>query len=78
MPKFVTISRRWNQPEISIDVDGDGIDIKMKMEDFIQALKLELGSPLNIITKKQLSKRVSVAANAVLGGIKKETVKIIR
>lgn len=38
----VTISRKWHQPHIQIDLDVAGISIEMTMADFIDALAHEI------------------------------------
>ena len=40
--EYVTISRKWNRPNIEITVTIEDISLRMSMDDFTEALKAEL------------------------------------
>ena len=44
MKTVLTISKKWNSPQIKITVGQEGIELQMDMADFREALKRELGS----------------------------------
>ena len=62
---LVTVSRKWHEPFIRVDVTGIGIGITMTLEDFVEALEHEMGVP------------VRAAAEKVVTGMKAETTKAI-
>ena len=39
---FVTVSRRWDNPQISISITGDEIALSMALADFLTALRQEI------------------------------------
>ena len=43
MKTVLTISKKWNQPQIKITLGQEGIELQMDMTDFREALKRELG-----------------------------------
>lgn len=67
MEKFlVSVSRKWHEPFIRVDVTSVGIATTMSLEDFILALEAEAGcGPL------------SAAAARVVAGMKTETTKAL-
>lgn len=68
--KMITILRRWNNPNIQIQVTDQSIELTMTLDDFILALADEVaeplvrqvvqdaGSPLLLLTNAQLEKRL--------------------
>lgn len=98
----ISIMRRWNSPEISIVLTEDGISIGMSLTDFVTALTDEVaeplvrdvvqtaGSPVFVMTKTQLEKRLVVAiesrrsreifeaaAERIVAAVKRETTKAV-
>lgn len=64
--QLVTVSRKWHEPFIRVDVTSIGIGITMTLEDFLLALEKEAGcSPL------------AAAAARVVAGMKQESVKAL-
>jgi hypothetical protein len=45
MKQYVTISSKWNTPEIITTVTNEDISLTMDLKDFIEALKEELDIP---------------------------------
>ena len=41
----VTIIRKWNDPEIRVSIDSEGIGICMELSDFVRALADEVAEP---------------------------------
>lgn len=77
MPDFVTVTRKWNNPEIFSTVNAESISLSMKIEDFKEAVKMELGSVAFVFTKDTLSKKIDDAFQRVLQGIKEESSKVV-
>jgi hypothetical protein len=73
----VVITRNWHQPEISMLVTDERIELWMDMDDFVRAVVAEVGNPTFMVTGKQLQARLAAAAETVLSGMKRETVKIV-
>lgn len=71
----LTISRNWHEPTIQHTVNLESIGLTISLEDFVRALKEELGSPTMIITKAQLSIRMDAAIARVISKIKEESIK---
>lgn len=77
-PKSViTVSRKWNNPEIKICVTNEEINLEMSIEDFKEALIQEIGSVSLVFTEKQLRERVTKSINNVIQGIKEESIKVV-
>jgi hypothetical protein len=62
---LVSVSRKWHEPFIRVDVTGSGIGITMTLDDFIQALSIEVGVNL------------APAAERVVAGMKLESTKAL-
>ena len=77
MKSVVTISRHWKDLKIRTDISTEGIAIQMSMEDFITALKQEIGSVTWVVTQKAFDKRLDAAIEKILTGMKEETIKVI-
>lgn len=73
----VTISRNWNNPKITTTITGEHISIQMSIEDFVTALKAEIGSVTWVMTKAGFEARLDAAVATVLQGMKDETVKVV-
>lgn len=73
----VTISRKWNNPKITTTITGEQISIQMSMEDFVTALKAEIGSVTLVMTKAGFEARLDAAVANVLQGMKDETIKVV-
>jgi len=43
---FVTVSRKWTQPQIEINITGDEIALSMPLSDFLAALRQEIDTQL--------------------------------
>lgn len=74
----VVVSRRWNNPTITIDVTADEIAIAMPIEQFLEAAALEVGNPVGILTGGQLRNKLLAAAEVVIDAMKQETRRVIR
>jgi len=77
MKSIVTISRHWKNPKITTSISTDGIAIQMSMEDFVTALKEEIGSVTWVVMQKTFSERLDAAVEKVISGMKQETVKVM-
>lgn len=65
---LVTISRKWHEPYVRVDVTDTGIGTTVTLEDFVIAMARELGAPEIILTD---------AAERVCEGLKLETRKAV-
>lgn len=63
--QLVTISRKWHEPFIRVDVTEIGVGVTMTLEDFVLALEAETGAEL------------TAAAAAVIAEVKRETAKVM-
>jgi hypothetical protein len=84
MKYSVTISRKWHNPEVktmvfSCNEIGENLFIRLEvsMDDFIKALKKEVGPVRWIFTQKKFETRLNEALERVLEEIKKESVKVV-
>lgn len=78
MPKpvaLVTVSRKWNNPQIEITVNNLEINLSISMDDFVQALLEEFGNPALVVTKGQFSSRLRQSVERVITGVKEESIK---
>jgi hypothetical protein len=78
MTTKITISKKWNSPHIKTTVDHEGIGLQTDLEDFIIALKQEMGSITWTFKKDTFEKMLDEAIQKVLKGIKEESVKVIK
>lgn len=76
--KKVTISRYWNRPEINITVNDELISLNMKMDDFIKALKEEIGSVTWTFRDKTFNEAMDNAVQSVIKKVKEESVKVMK
>ena len=42
----ITVCRQWNNPQISISINRDGLTMSLTLEDFLRALVDEVAEPL--------------------------------
>jgi hypothetical protein len=77
MPKHVTIMRRWNNPKINIFIDDDEINIKMTLNDFLMAVKEEIGAVTWTFTKDSFVTQFDNAVARIITAMKRETAKVI-
>jgi hypothetical protein len=73
----VTISRYWKNPKISTVVTDDSISLTISLDDFIAALKSEIGSVTSTFTQKTFESKVDAAVSAVLEKVKEESIKVV-
>ena len=73
----VTISRHWNNPEINTSITSEILQIDIKLEDFIYALKQEIGSVTWTFKQETFDKQIDNALAMVLKKVKQETSKVM-
>lgn len=73
----ITVSRRWHEPQIRTTIDFDGISIQMPLEDFVEALKQEVGSVTWTFKKDSFNRQLDAAVERVVKGMKEETAKVV-
>lgn len=74
----VTISRKWNNPEITTKIDSEEISLSISLDNFIEALIQEIGSVATTFTQKAFNDKVKSAKEKVIFGIKEESLKVIK
>jgi hypothetical protein len=74
MKSVVTISRYWNSPKITTSVSKESISLSMDMEDFISALKTEIGfSPVIEGEPQEILAKLKAEVGSVTWVFKDET-----
>jgi hypothetical protein len=71
--QVVTISRKWNNPEIMAFMDDVEVGAQVGLSDFVEAMVRVMGSPTMILTKKQLRERMFDSCHEVLEEVKRAT-----
>ena len=61
--------RKWHEPKTKITITKEGIFEEIKLDDFIKALKEEIGSVTTTLTKKQWDEKYESAVNRVIEGL---------
>jgi hypothetical protein len=72
----VLISRYWNNPKINTKITNEGIFLEIELDDFVLALKKEIGSVTTTFTQKSFDKKVDEAVETVLKKIKESTCSV--
>jgi hypothetical protein len=73
----VVIGRKWNNPSIYALVTDQRIELQVSLEDYLQALVIELGSPAFIFSKETLKAKIFEASQKVSEEIKKVSSKVV-
>ena len=74
---IVVVSRKWDNPSISITVTNEGLGISMSLDDFVNALASESGNPTLLVTRTQLLTRLKTSALTVVSVMKQATVQVM-
>lgn len=74
---IITISRYWNNPKITTTISQEGIAIQQDLNDFIAAIKQEVGSVAFVFTKNEFDKKFDNAVEKILSRVKEETIKVM-
>lgn len=77
MKTVVTVSRKWNMPQITTVISGEGISLETDLDDFCEALVQELGPVTWVFTDKKFRIKFDAAVERVLQGIKDESQKAV-
>ena len=84
MKYAVTISRKWNKPEIKTmvfacnEIDENlFIRMEVSLDNFMEALREEIGPVTWIFTQEKFNSVLQEASKRVIEEIKKESVKIV-
>lgn len=67
----------WNNPQIITTVSNESISLEADLNDFITALKQEIGSIKFVFTQKEFEKRLDDAVETILAKVKEETIKVM-
>ena len=73
----VVVSRHWNNPDISVTVNRDKIELVCKLDDFVEALTREMGSPMFSFSMKSQKDRARRAMLAAVEKIKEASSKVM-
>ena len=76
MKTVITVSRKWGNPTIAAFVDTHEVGATMYLDEFIESLLAEVGSPTMIMTRAQLAAKVKAAASTVVDEMKRATVNV--
>jgi hypothetical protein len=57
MKRIVTISRKWHNPKIEVWLSDEEIGLKIEFDDFIMALKKEIGKIFQLIDFNEMVKK---------------------
>ncbi len=77
MKELVTISRHWNKPYIQVNVTDESISLSITLDDFLSAVKKEIGSVRWVVKDETFELRLDKAVKSVLEKIKEESVKAV-
>ena len=77
MKAVVTISRYWDNPKITTVITPAFISLSIDMEDFVTALKQEIGSVTWTFKKETFDKQLDEAIRVVLEKVKEESIKVV-
>jgi len=77
MKQVLTISRYWTNPKIQTIITDESISLQVSLDDFISALKTEIGSVSFVFKKETFNAQLDSAVNKVLEMVKEESVKVI-
>jgi hypothetical protein len=77
MKTVVTVSRKWNNPEIKTVVEDAGIALTIELDDFKTALKQEIGSVAWTFSKKTFDTMIDDAFVRIVEGVKEESAKVM-
>ena len=72
MNNLVVVSKKWNNPKVSMIVTDQEISFCVRLEDFMQAIKMELGS------RNGLNEMIDSAFDRVIQGIKSESSRVMK
>ena len=73
----LTISKKWHQPQFKYTITDEEMSCEMNFEDFVRALKLEIGSVTWTLKKETFEKQLDEAIQRVISGAKEEAAKVI-
>lgn len=73
----VLISKLHNSPEIHIAVTEKSMGIRLELEDFLKHMSHEMGGLNFSFTKKQMKRKIFLAAIQTIRLMKKETERVM-
>lgn len=73
----ITISRKWHNPKIESLITNKEISLSISMEDFIKALKAEIGSVRWVVKQNTFETMLDAAIKKVLLGVQEESAKVM-
>lgn len=69
----VVISRKWNNPKITVMVTSKEISMEVSIDQYLESLLAEMGNPTLLVTKEQLKNKLFTASAAVIQEFKGST-----
>ena len=73
----LTISKKWHHPEFKFIITNEDLSLEMDFQDFVKALKQEIGSITWTFKKDTFEKQLDEAIQRVISGVKEESAKVI-
>lgn len=61
----VLVSKRWDNPTITVGIAPEGLTMQMTLDEFITALALEVGSPAMLFSQEKLRQKLQEAADKI-------------
>jgi hypothetical protein len=75
--EILTISRYWNNPVITAFVTNDEVGVRITLEDFLAALKTELGSITFKISNVNFKALVDQKSKEILEKVKESSIHAV-
>lgn len=76
LKEVVVVSRHWDNPNITVRIDKDQIQVEMTLEAFCKAMVAEVPHPFLTLTRAQLEKQCLGVIQTVLNKAKEATAQI--
>lgn len=77
MKTVLTITKKWHQPTFTYRIASEDMSAEVDLDDFIKALKAEIGSVTWTLKQASFEKQLDQAVADVLSGIKAESKKVV-
>ncbi len=65
----VVMVRKWHEPKTKIKVTDEELSLEISLEDFIKAVKAEIGSVTWTFKSETFSKQIDEAVSRVIEGL---------
>jgi hypothetical protein len=72
---LIVVSRVFGNPNVEVDLTVEGIAIKLAVSKFLAAMVEDVGNPTLLVTKAQLLKALTAAAETVVTDMKQDSTR---